>query len=362
MGVLKSLTVMAAALAVLIYAPVSSSGSAPGASAAPSCNATMHVISLDPDVTSVQPPDGFNPLTASDAELACYQLPPRPADSARLAHWSQVMNSATNYIVPVVGDPSAPKLPPMSGIGKTHQTYDDPGCSPTCPTSPWSGYSIPRLLNDWQDLSWNYTEGEWNVPYGHNYCYNNSTGSQVTVWVGMGGDGWDGGNANSIIQAGTDTFDWPAADTEFWWEDYPNPPQAVTNFPVSQGDDVFVEVTYHTDKTTTFDFFDITKDTWTDLIESTPSVDTTSAEFIVEDHKMSWDYVNFGTVPFTDAFAEGTWGSSGQNSISKGLNSDATLAQFKTYKNSSYSTLVAWPTAPDSSGHFTDFATSNDGC
>ena len=38
------------------------------------------------------PPANFDPVSASDADLACYGFPPRPPGQENLAHWTKVMS------------------------------------------------------------------------------------------------------------------------------------------------------------------------------------------------------------------------------------------------------------------------------
>lgn len=45
-------------------------------------------------------PAGFDPLHASDAELACYAFPPRPSNPEDLGRWEQAMSNAKHYVVP----------------------------------------------------------------------------------------------------------------------------------------------------------------------------------------------------------------------------------------------------------------------
>jgi len=74
--------------------------------------------------------------------------------------------------------------------------------------------------------------------------------------------------------------------------------------------------------------------------------------------------VNFGTVPFVNTFAWGTWGGSNQYTIGKSLSDNVTLSKFSAYKlgGDTSGHLVAWPTDVNSGGGFTDYATANDTC
>src|SRR5580700_7861264 len=54
-------------------------------------------------VTTFNPPAGFDPLSADNADLEKNGFPPRPADPVHLARWDKVMGSLKgklNYITP----------------------------------------------------------------------------------------------------------------------------------------------------------------------------------------------------------------------------------------------------------------------
>lgn len=46
------------------------------------------------------PPPGFDPVTASDEQLACYGLPPRPSGGDALAQWNDRMSHVRRYVIP----------------------------------------------------------------------------------------------------------------------------------------------------------------------------------------------------------------------------------------------------------------------
>jgi hypothetical protein len=102
--------------------------------------------------------------------------------------------------------------------------------------------------------------------------------------------------------------------------------------------------------------------TWADRY--TPNVDLSSAEFINEDQPASFDFLGFGSQLFENTDAYGTWGSSNQYTIQKGLSDSVTLSSFTAYKGtpSSPGAMVAYPGGISTGGGFTDYATSNDSC
>lgn len=325
-----------------------SSGTGTSLSSVPSCGGvtagTVHPVTIGATtVTSVEPPAGFDPLTASPAQLACYGYPTRPAGGLALSAWTNAMQRARHYVVPAFGPPLAGATQPLAGT-KTYKPY------------PWSGYTIPASKNgQWSGLKWHESTSTWFVPYGHTYC----TGSEVEVWTGLGGDGWDGGNYNALIQGGSDTFnESPKPTAEFWWENYNyNNPVPITSLAVSPGDGVLVNVNYTGNGYTTFYYENVStgyNTTWGD--RHTPNVDQSSADFIVENQATGSDFVNFGSIPGISTFADGTWGSG--YDVQKTVN-QANISEFDSYNSSGQE--VSYPGTP-SNGSFTDYTNSNAHC
>lgn len=54
----------------------------------------------DASLQAPLPPDGFDALHATDAELARYALPPRPADPKQLQSWQYAMGHVKHFIRP----------------------------------------------------------------------------------------------------------------------------------------------------------------------------------------------------------------------------------------------------------------------
>lgn len=48
------------------------------------------------------PPEGFNPVRASDEDLATYGFPPRPTEAKELAEWTENMSAYRYTPVPVI--------------------------------------------------------------------------------------------------------------------------------------------------------------------------------------------------------------------------------------------------------------------
>lgn len=321
-----------------------------------------HLVDQTTGGFSVQPPDGFNPVTATDRQLSCYGFPMRPRDGQALQQWEQALSHATHYVAWQFGPATSPTTATTGSVCCPHPTYAPPS------GYPWSGYGIAASKNGWTNLNWTGVQGQWIVPTGHNYCYNSSTGAQDSPWVGIGGDSWDtlAGDSHSeyLIQAGTDTTDWPTPVYRFFFEDYPNP-QIVTlspyDPPVRAGDQAYVSLTYNGNGTTSAFFQNVSTGNYGTDTEQSPLVNLHSAEFINEDLPNGWDFMNFWQVPFQLLYASGTWGNN--YAISKSL-SDSTvkISQFTAWRNDN-SEAVASPGAINSSGDFTDnYTSSRTGC
>ena len=48
-----------------------------------------------------EPPPGFNPLTATSADLQKYGFPEKPTSETELKAWEEVMQNAKEYVKPV---------------------------------------------------------------------------------------------------------------------------------------------------------------------------------------------------------------------------------------------------------------------
>jgi hypothetical protein len=325
---------------------------------------SLHSYAVAGGITAVQPPSGFDPTTATTAQLLCYGFPTRPAGGSELQAWNYKLAHATHWGAPDIGIPNAPgseTLPITGTVTAAHATHYNPPSD-----YPWSGYAIAASRNTgWANLKWNEVTTDWTVPYGHTYCYQGTSGASDNPWVGIGGDGWDNGIGTSLIQAGSNTIDRATKPyTAFYWQNFKNPAYPVYYPPISQGDTVDVDVHYLGNQTTTFFYENLTTGGYTSFNVGTSLVDQTAAEAINEDQPAQWDFVNFGTVPFSGFAAFGTWGSSNQYALTKHFNDAVNLSQFTAYKlgGDTSNHLVAWPTAVDYGGNFTDYATANDGC
>jgi len=142
-----------------------------------------------------QPPAGFNPLTASAAELESWGYPPRPGPQEgpnALARWSEAVSPSLTRVIPQLAKTPGVYHRPAAGlkIGATN------GKSTAATSENWSGYALTPG-NGAQPFS--YVEGRWTVPTVKQAPGTCSGGwDYSSQWVGIGGfaDGY-------LLQAGS---------------------------------------------------------------------------------------------------------------------------------------------------------------
>lgn len=151
-------------------------------------------------------------------------------------------------------------------------------------------------------FSWVYSK--WTVP-----CVGRGSGqgSDSGVWVGLGGDTYDGGGY--LPQAGTEQgYDYGGVSYyDAWIEDYPyNGAQIVGNFPGQCNDNVSVYVSSNYDYANQvyFSLFDTATNTFWANSYYWPLSNRSTAEWIVE--RQYGILANFGTVTLTNCEARQT--------------------------------------------------------
>jgi Peptidase A4 family len=244
------------------------------------------------------PPAGFNPLTASDEELAAYGFPPRPDsenDAEHYAKWARAMAAAKtrwNGELKVTGSWSKAARPAQAPAG-----------APAISAGPstgffynWSGFINTNTLQKYSTTnSFYFVVSDFNVPVAQqafrsdgfetgNVC---DGGWDLEVnWNGI--DGFTDGSA--LLRGGTlsgaycsgrststDYFAWIE-----WWPSFP----IIGEFNVNPGDDFFVE-TWDTSATQGYFFLD-DETTQTYAVygispnKGQPGLIGNSAEYIVE--------------------------------------------------------------------------------
>jgi hypothetical protein len=222
-----------------------------------------HGLSLVRDLEV--PPDGFDPLTASDRELRRYGLPVRP-DAQRHPHqamlWEEFAARSLRYVRPPL-EPIADHV--RSGIRdyRMHKLPVDPRVTdvidrdlrrrgirlcwflPATSTN-WSGAVADRPSSE----PFVTVTGRWVIPNvsppqsaWNGTGYNDGT-YKCSVWVGL--DGWKG--TTDVLQAGTTSVvtvsggvaQSPSSYPWIEWAGDPEKPQS--DFPVNPGDAVLCTV------------------------------------------------------------------------------------------------------------------------
>lgn len=149
------------------------------------------------NITFPVPPFGFNPLNATDAQLAEYAFPPRPTnDTSELALWNQEMS-----YYKVTDRPNVSAY--IKKINKASLTKHDtvnnslsvrPMSMTNKSNSIWSGYGDYRGSTSNPINNWCAAEGYFLQPTNSN----GSSGNSECSWVGLGG-----AQTGALSQAGT---------------------------------------------------------------------------------------------------------------------------------------------------------------
>lgn len=246
-------------------------------------------------------PAGFNPLTASAADLSKLGFPPRPTGPAALAVWRSAMSRVKHWEVPH----------PVPGT----TPVDSPGSRPASAGSgvytdaAWAGYQV--LASAYGNKPIYFVQAEWTVgrvpvnkKYSPSNCYHVNT-PEIAQWVGLGDK--NGNTSNKIIQAGTLSCSASKSEYRFFTEDFYHNP--VFQGPaVGPGDDVYVFVQYEGHGKTKYFLENVTTGVAQHFVDASPLVDESTAEWILEHPGGNKPAMpDFGTVKFWGcAFADQT--------------------------------------------------------
>lgn len=198
-----------------------------------------------------RPPMNFDPLAASDAELAQFGFPPRPdAQTApdRYAVWKKLVTAPQHRLEPAlehttIHNGRAHLVSPRGGAPDLARNArsgiaNEPA---SVTTMNWSGYAVVDGANPFQSGTTVY--GEWVVPVAQQAA-GTCTGawSYSSQWVGI-----DGFTSSDVLQAGieVDALCSRGSTTAFysaWYEWYPDVETRITNLPIAPGNIIGVEV------------------------------------------------------------------------------------------------------------------------
>jgi hypothetical protein len=240
------------------------------------------------------PPPGFDPLTASAADLARYGLPARPnplaRDPAPYLAWSRAMAAARHHvdailrIVPRRHGPAAglARLAP----GKTAI----PGATPLRATplgsTNWAGEALANGSTSFGGTAFHEIFAQWGLP-SVQQAVGSCSGTDVSaIWVGI--DGLAG--SSDVAQAGTEGDAACAGGATTgnyygWFEWYPADTYEILNFPVGPGSSVFVVVQIESATSASATFVNLQTGIYTSVgffAPSGTSLKGDSAEWVVE--------------------------------------------------------------------------------
>jgi len=189
-----------------------------------------------PGVTSIAaPPEGFNPLTATDEDLAYYGFPPRPNDySGDYASWAKAMAASQERIVPVLEQTGIYHGPIRIGPGLDANALASYN---------WSGYVKLGSAKNYGKSSYDFVYSDVTVPTAKQ-ANGKCTGGwdYASAWVGIDGD-----NSKDALQDGIefDAYCKGATKASFysaWFEWYPFSEVRISGMPIAPGQEYFMEI------------------------------------------------------------------------------------------------------------------------
>jgi len=185
----------------------------------------MKHVTLDSGIrtgTFKLPPPGFDPFSASQADLRLYGLPGVPDDPRHRARYRRVFNHLKRKLIFV--EPAFQVNhdifhgPPKRAVSEGTQT-----------SSGWSG-AVVRLA---QGESFRWIEGDFIVP---NVDAPSDGSFYSAAWIGIDGDPgiqvMQSGVACDVQRSGSSL----QPSFYLWWEWFPKPEVQIKNLPVSPGD------------------------------------------------------------------------------------------------------------------------------
>ena len=277
-----------------------------------------HATNLPGATTIDAPPAGFDPIAASDEDLAYHGFPPRPNQVEQpkaYATWVKAMNHSKTRMVP-----SLEQTGIFHGPAKVQKAANPtavesnagrmPAPSNTLYSSNWSGYVDFSGASSYGSASYYYIVNDMIVPVAEQ-AFGACTGGWDwgSEWNGI--DGWGSGD---VLQAGVEFDAYCSGSTRSsyysaWYEWYPYGEVRISSLPVAPGDEVFVEV-WHTSSTQGYAY--LVNYTTNQSVEvgftaypGYPLVGN-SAEWVVERPTVGGSVAtltNYTAIPFFDAYA-----------------------------------------------------------
>jgi hypothetical protein len=274
--------------------------------------AVIHFPSGATITTFTPPPPGFDPLSADEATLRSYGLPPRPMEDPVMAKiWEKLVDKPTRFI-----EPTFRRMDQI--IHWPRRSLAAPGTSDN-----WSGVVEPALPT----TTFTAVAAQWVVPHTEP-AVDDGTPYYASCWIGIDGEG-----STDVFQAGVQckasyVGNIVQRTIYAWSEWYPEYEVQIPNFPVSEGDTVSCLLTVISDvvgnvllKNLSLAFpisisFQITPPTGTKLVGN-------CAEWIVERPGVNGvlsNLANYGSVDFAGCAARRTKGRVGGHDYRENVN------------------------------------------
>lgn len=277
-----------------------------------------HALNLPGATTIDAPPAGFDPMNASDEELAYHGFPPRPnqaTDPKAYASWAEAMQHSKTRVAPTLeqtnifhGPAQMKKNPTPAVVNSNPRLSTQP--SNTFYSSNWSGYVAMSGATSYGSSSYYYLINDMVVPIAQQ-----RPGACTGGWAyGSEWNGIDGWGSGDVLQAGVEFDAYCSGSTKAayysaWYEWYPYGEVRISGLPVTAGDDMFVEV-WHTSPTQGYAYlvnYDTNQSTEVGFT-APPGVSLVgnSAEWVVEAPTVGGSLatmVDYTRIPFWDSYA-----------------------------------------------------------
>jgi hypothetical protein len=267
-------------------------------------------------MTTTTPPPGFDPLTASDAQLREVGFPLPPSDASDYQEWAAAMAAFKS------DDPPAGPLQVVVDSAPAGVSMRYFSCPSYCP---WGGYTAGT--RNTQSHTYVAVKSLLYVPSNTGTTCSNS--NTVGMWIGLGGTGGSYPNDNLVQQGiecgNTDVGSGSAYRPFTEFADGQNPVAfcGYTSWTLSAGHKIYQNMSFQTSQNKAFFYL---QDETSGVIHScsrTPysgwHYDLNTAEWIAE--APTYTAVDFGSVSFSDAMTElnsnGTWVSLGSQPVTK---------------------------------------------
>ena len=210
-------------------------------------------LNIPGTTTIAAPPAGFDPIAASDEELAYHGFPPRPNQNTEpkaFAKWAKAMDHSKSRVVPTLeqtaifhGPAKQAKTSAAASDAVANTLSVSDQLSNISSSYNWSGYVDFSGATSYGAKSYYFLVNDFTVPKAQQ-AFGACTGGwdYGSAWNGI--DGW---GSPDVLQAGIEFDAYCSGSTRAtyysaWYEWYPFSEVRIGGFPIAPGDDIFVEV------------------------------------------------------------------------------------------------------------------------